>query len=364
MYKQTRILLTLSILILFVVTSCSSKTNVVQTPAQQETKVTTFNTQVSEELRPIVNTVPKLNISNYTISKSREILNSNFIKLEKTRPKVDGVIISNEYINRPSSPNKLRIRTYQPELKNQSLPALLWMHAGGLIAGTPEQDDHRLSKIAKDANMAVFSVNYRLAPEHKYPAAIEDSYVALQWLIKNAQSLGIDPSKIGVGGAGAGGGIATALALMERDKNEFKIRYQLLIYPMLDDTNIAQASETVPDSLLWSRQNNLYAWSSYLDHPPGSSKVSKYAAAARAKDLSNFPPTFIAVGDADLFYEEGTAYANRLKNAGVATSLNVYKGAFHGFDLFPGKMTRELNAKIINEIKLNLSPDHLKLSTL
>ena len=103
---------------------------------------------------------------------------------------------------------------------------------------------------------------------------------------------------------------------------------------MIDDSNIAQASETLPDTLLWSRENNLIGWRSYLGHEPGGKDVSPYAAAARATDLKGLPPAYISVGDIDLFLNEDIEYAQRLLQAGVATELHVYPGAFHGFDLF------------------------------
>ena len=124
---------------------------------------------------------------------------------------------------------------------------------------------------------------------------------------------------------------------MTRDRGEIELAYQLLIYPMIDDRNVAPASAAAPDTFVWSRENNLMGWRAYIGREPGTSEVSQYAAAARATDLSGLPPAYIPVGDLDLFLEENLIYAQRLLAAGVPTELHVYPGAFHGFNGFvPG----------------------------
>jgi len=178
------------------------------------------------------------------------------------------------------------------------------------------------------------SVEYRLAPEHPFPAPVEDCYAVLKWLATHATELGVEQNRIAIGGASAGGGLAAGLALLARDRAEVNVAFQLLIYPMIDDRNVAQANETVPDTLLWSRENNLIGWQSYLGGEPGGEDVPAYAAAFRATDLTGLPPTYIPVGELDLFLHENIAYAQRLLQAGVPTELHVYPGAYHGFDIF------------------------------
>jgi acetyl esterase/lipase len=145
--------------------------------------------------------------------------------------------------------------------------------------------------------------------------------------------LGIDRSRIAIGGASAGGGLAAGLALLARDRGEVDVVFQLLVYPMLDDCNVAPAGDALPDTVFWTRGNNLVAWRSYLAGEPGGQGVSAYASVCRAADLKGLPAAYIAVGDQDLFAEEDIDYARRLVRAGVPTELHVYPGGCHGFDM-------------------------------
>ena len=183
-------------------------------------------------------------------------------------------------------------------------------------------------------NCVVVSVDYRLAPEHPFPAPIEDCYTALKWMFDKRGDLGVADSRIVIGGISAGGGLAAALALLVRDRAEVQMSFQLLLCPMIDNRNVEPASDHLPDAVLWTRHNNKFGWDCYLDGNPGSGEVSPYAAAARADDLSGLPPAYIYVGDADLFADENIDYARRLIKAGVAVELHVFPGGFHGFEVF------------------------------
>jgi acetyl esterase/lipase len=224
------------------------------------------------------------------------------------------------------------VRIYQPAGRAAMLPALLWIHGGGYVIGSVEADDLRMRRLAAAVDCVVVSVEYRLAPEHPFPAALEDCYAALKWLSIHAADLGIDRARIAIGGASAGGGLAASLALLARDRAEVTVAFQLLIYPMIDDRNIAQAGDTVPDTLLWTRENNRAGWRAYLGRDIDGEDVSPYAAASRAIDVSGLPPAYISLGELDLFLNEDIAYAQRLMDAGVPTELHVYRGAYHGFD--------------------------------
>jgi len=163
---------------------------------------------------------------------------------------------------------------------------------------------------------------------------VEDAYAALKWVHGQAQSLGIDPARIAIGGESAGGGLAAALGLLARDRGEIPVCFQLLIYPMLDDrTGTAPPLNAHTGEFIWTRSDNQFGWSSLLGHPAGQADASCYAVPARAQSVVGLPPTFIAVGALDLFLEEDIAYAQRLLQAGIATELHVYPGAFHAFDL-------------------------------
>ena len=197
--------------------------------------------------------------------------------------------------------------------------------------GNLDGDDYPIKLRMKAADCITVSVDYRRAPEAPFPAPLEDCYAALKWCFEHADEIGVDSSRIAIGGGSAGGGLAAALALLVRDRAEMDVVFQMLIYPMIDDTNVAPASETLPDTYIWSRANNLFGWTSYLGRAPGGEGVSPYAAAFRASDLTGLPPALIVVGELDLFVDENIEYARRLIGAGIPTELQVYPGAYHGF---------------------------------
>jgi len=246
-------------------------------------------------------------------------------------PAVEGVTHEDHHIpGAPGDPDVL-VRVYRPVGATELLPTLLWFHAGGMVLGNVDQDDIAAASYVRDNDCVVASVDYRLSPEHPFPAPINDGYAALKWLAES--DLGIDRHRIAVGGASAGAGLAAGIALIARDRGEIAITFQLLIYPMLDDRNITPSSHSITDPRVWNRSANQAAWSAYLGESAGGADVSEYAAPARATDLSDLPPTYIAVGDLDLFLDENINYAQRLLQAGVPTELHVYPGAFHGSDI-------------------------------
>jgi len=178
----------------------------------------------------------------------------------------------------------------------------------------------------------VISVDYRLAPEAPYPAALDVAYAALQWLLGEADALGIDRGRIALTGQSAGAGLATALALRVRDRGELPICLLLHESPMRDDRT---AAGLLPGGkggeLVWTRDHNRFAWSASLGCPVGSEGVPAHAAPGRASDLAGMPPTFLGVGALDLFAREDIEFARRLIEVGVQTELHVLPGACHGF---------------------------------
>jgi len=225
------------------------------------------------------------------------------------------------------------VRVYRPEHASSRAPALLYMHGGGLLIGTPHQDERQLRKIADDLGVVVAAVRYRLAPEHQYPAARDDCYDALLWL---AEQPGIDPNRIAVGGGSAGGGLAVATALTARDRGGPALCFQLLAYPMLDDRTALRPDPDRAYRRLWSNPANHYGWASYLGPAFGRSDVPPTAAPGRCEDFAGLPPAWIGVGTLDLFHDEDLSYAAGLRAAGVACSTMVVPGAFHGFDVVAG----------------------------
>ena len=268
------------------------------------------------------------------IPATRQFMDDIINAMAAEAPEIPGVVSSDHYAPGPDGAPEVMVRIYQPETRPDTLPALLWIHGGGYVLGKVEWDDLKAKSMTLALNCVVASVEYRLAPEHPFPAPLEDCYAALKWLASNADQFGINPARIAIGGASAGGGLAAGLGLLARDRAEVDVCYQLLIYPMIDDSNIEQVGPDVPDAPLWTRANNLAGWRSYLQQEPGSNGVSAYAAAIRADDVSGLPPTYIGVGTPDLFRDEDIAYAQRLMKAGVPTELHVYADGFHGFDAF------------------------------
>jgi acetyl esterase/lipase len=215
------------------------------------------------------------------------------------------------------------VRLHRPVEVSQPTAALLWIHGGGYVIGTARQDDPVCRRFVRELGITVAAVDYRLAPEHPYPAALEDCYSALTWL---AGLPAVDPARVAIGGASAGGGLAAALALLAHDRGEVTPTLQLLAYPMLDDR-----SEVTPDNpnyRLWSPKSNRFGWASYLGNAD-----PRVAVPARREDLSGLAPAWIGVGTNDLFHDEDIAYAERLTAAGVPCHIEVVPGAFHGFDL-------------------------------
>lgn len=216
------------------------------------------------------------------------------------------------------------VRLHRPPGATAAGPGLLWIHGGGYLIGSAAQDDVICRRFARELNVTVAAVDYRLAPEHPYPIPLEDCYGALSWL---ATLPAVDPAKVAIGGASAGGGLAAALALLARDRGEIAVAAQLLVYPMLDDRSSTKDGIDDHHHRLWTKKSNVYGWSSYLGNADPNVAVP-----ARHDDLSGLPPAWIGVGTNDLFHDEDLAYAERLEAAGVPCEVEVVPGAFHGFD--------------------------------
>jgi triacylglycerol lipase len=234
----------------------------------------------------------------------------------------------------PEGAPEVWVRIYTPRVGGGLRPCIFHMHGGGFVVGSAAMMDPSHRALALNLNCVIVSVDYRLAPETPFPGGIEDCYAALAWLFWEAPKLGVDPGRIGVMGESAGGGLAAALALLARDRREYSLAFQHLLYPMLDDrTCIAANPHPFVGEYIWTPHNNAFGWSALLNARPGSDGVSIYAAPARAKDLSGLPKTFISTGALDLFLEEDLEYARRLMRQGVPVEMHVYPGAYHAFDL-------------------------------
>ncbi|MDX2009204.1 MAG: alpha/beta hydrolase [Myxococcaceae bacterium] len=252
-------------------------------------------------------------------------------------PVVEGVTVEDVDVPADGAAPPVSLRLYRPSTQQPGLrPALYWMHGGGFIIGSPEQDQAALLELVRTLGLTVAAVRYRLAPEHPAPAAVEDAHAGLRWLAGQAERLHVDPTRIALGGVSAGGGLAATLAGVALDRGEVKPAFQLLIYPMLDDRTVTRTDLDARHARVWTAESNAFAWRAYLGHAPGLPTASALAAAARRENLAGLPPAWLGVGTLDLFHDEDVAYAQRLERSGVRSQLHVVPGAFHGFDaVFP-----------------------------
>jgi len=224
-----------------------------------------------------------------------------------------------------------RVRILRPDGVNPRRPAILWIHGGGFVIGAARQDDGMCARLARRLNAVVVSVEYRLAPDHPFPAPLEDCAAAWEFVLREANDLGVDPARIIVMGQSAGAGLAAGLTLLLHDRQRPPPLLQVLVYPMLDDRTTLRVVDG-RHHRLWNAASNHYGWASYLGVVPGSPGVSDLAAPARRESLAGLPPAWIGVGTLDLFHDEDVEWARRLREAGVPTTLEVVDGAFHGFD--------------------------------
>ncbi|KAJ5107628.1 hypothetical protein N7456_004303 [Penicillium angulare] len=261
-------------------------------------------------------------------------------------------LISHEEKDFQGPAGTLKASILRPKQVNKSLlekpgykpPGILHMHGGGHMSGSRFVGIEGVLDWVEEFGAIIVSAEYRLAPEHPQPAQLEDSYAALLWMNEHAQELGFSRDHLIVCGSSAGGNLAAGVVLLARDRAGPKIRGQLLMYPWLDDSNETHSMLQFGDIVPWTRSNSIdacnYALGVNREH------ATMYTVPSRAKDLSGLPPTWIDVGDADVFRDEDVVYASALWKAGVSTELHVWPGCWHGFDVFVP------NAPISNRAKL------------
>ncbi|MEV7569014.1 alpha/beta hydrolase [Streptomyces tanashiensis] len=239
----------------------------------------------------------------------------------------------------PGDPG-VRVRIYRPR---GARGAVIWLHGGGFVTGDVDTEHPWATRIAESSGAVVVSVGYRLAPEHPFPAALDDAYAVLNWTVQHAAELGVDPARIAVGGHSAGGGLAAAVALRSRDEQGPPIRFQLLNQAGLDDRMETWSARNFTDTPWFHRGKMIASWRHYL----GSRSATPYAAPSRAADLSGLPPAYVASAEFCPNRDEDIAYAVRLLQAGVSVELHQWPGTFHGSQaILSAEVSQRQNAEL------------------
>jgi len=285
---------------------------------------------VDPELLPLLDMWPTLTLTHENLAAMR----ARELPLPPADPA--GTTLERLSVPGPEGAPEIGLHIYTPEGATGSLPCVYHIHGGGYVGGAAKDLEFIHRPLVRDLGCVLVSVDYRLAPETRFPGAIEDCYAGLAWTFGHVAELGVDPNRIGVMGESAGGGLAAALALLARDRGEFPLAFQHLIYPMIDDRTCIAEPNPVTGAFVWNAASNAFGWGALLGVKPGSEGVSPYAAAGRAENLAGLPPAFLSTGSLDLFVDEDIAYAQRLIRAGVPTELHVFPGSFHGYDIAPG----------------------------
>jgi len=291
-----------------------------------------FEHLIDPQLRESLREKPNLLDGNPTLYEVQARLNSSFQNSDRNVEYASKVTIDELHIPAKKINQQLSIRCYTPKALEHKdpLPVLLWIHGGGFIAGDAQSDDPICERFSIECGCIVVSVDYRLAPQHPFPAGFDDCYAALQWLEGSGkEKLNADVNNLIVGGASAGGCLAAGVVLKATEAGGPKIKHQLLIVPALDDRHQTVSSKGITDYRYgWNRELSQLAWEGYLKNLSGDTPV--YAVPARATKIPNLPSTFISVEDQDLLRDEAIIYAQRLMQANVVTELHVYPGTFHG----------------------------------
>lgn len=249
----------------------------------------------------------------------------------------------------------IEVLVLTPNSRPSPLPAVLWLHGGGMCAGTAQLETRPAGDLAREIDAIVVLPNYRLAPENPFPAGLDDCMATLQWMTKHADELGIDPNRVAVCGTSAGGGLAAAVAQRALDEG-IALKAQALTSPMLDDRTALQQDFHGRGELTWSPRSNRWAWTAYLGHQPRLSEAPQYAAPARRDDVAGLAAAWIGVGDLEVFYDENVAYAERLKTAGVPCELVTVPGMYHTAEgiLQNAPSIQNFHASLVNHLRTHL----------
>ena len=293
-----------------------------------------FDPQVLEGLAPVLSIRPPLEPPEVgDVDARRDNTRRLFAHVLASRPPVAGVDVE-RYSVVSDDGTTIPLSWYSRADSTEPGSAVLYIHGGGMIMGLEELGDMYESGVRRyvaDSGVPMLVVDYRRAPEFPHPVPVQDCYAALLWLASHAEELGVDPARLAVMGDSAGGGLAAGVCLLARDRGGPAIAQQILVYPMLDDRTSVPDPQLLP-FLTWTYDDNVTGWRALLGESAGDGDVSPYAAPARATDLSGLPPTYIEVGELDIFRNEDISYARRLADAGIPTELHLHPGCPHAFE--------------------------------
>lgn len=279
---------------------------------------------VDPELRAALSVIPDLSgLSDDTLADMRSLTAGGPVGSGD-----EAVSIRPVSIRVPGRDDLLPAFLYSPVAAGGVQGAILNIHGGGFVMGDAAREDGAAQDLVRALGCHVLCIDYRLAPEHPYPAALDDCIAALDWLHRMSDELGFDRERIAVRGVSAGGGLAAATALRTAGDSDLALAALVLLYPMLDDRTVDTGRG---GDYVWTAPANRYAWNAYLQ----GRAADEFAAPARARQVERLPPTQILVGALDLFAQENLLFAGRLIAAGVPTEVHVYPGAYHGFALIP-----------------------------
>ena len=294
---------------------------------------------VDREIAPLLDMFPPVDLAAAPIAEIREQAGRAYAFMPPPAILPEQVVISAAH----GGPDII-VYLYRPTETKPDRGAILHIHGGGMVMGSAKQIQASPSMLAVAAGVPVATVEYRLAPEHPFPAPQEDCHSALVWLARQAEALGFDANRIVVAGESAGGGLAAALAIMARDLGGPHIAGQLLTYPMLDHrTGSDDCLYGNPNTgeFIWTRASNRFGWGALQGDYAADDARKGWFSPSLADDLSHLPAAYIATGSLDLFFDENLDYARRLTAAGVPVELHSYAGAIHAFNAVPGAAIAE-----------------------
>ncbi len=285
---------------------------------------------IDPELAAVIDQVPQIDLSDPVAA--RRAFEQLLVSIRIDIPGIETLAIEDRPVPGVNGASDVAVRVYRPERPAglAPVPGIVMIHGGGFVIGSVEAEHAGAALTAMSTGAVVVSVDYRLAPEHPYPAALDDCYAALCWLHDEAEALGVDTDRVALMGASAGGGLAAATALYARDRGGPPVCFQMLQIPELDDRLETPSMRCFSDTPLWNTPLAVQSWRAYLGELAGTPDVPAYAAPTRASDLSGLPPAYISTAEYDPLRDEGIGYALRLLQAGVSVELHQFPGTFHG----------------------------------